>query len=131
MYLIYDSRKSREKNNAGTIAFHYKDEFQFDHSDQPRLHAPSLTQSDGVLLVWGEAAEDWCAAEFEQMFRLANQSRSKGLCLFDPIGPKLELARSIRERFGSIHVSEQFGTFDPIRLEPFFAPLRRLNGESA
>jgi hypothetical protein len=128
VYLIYDSRQSREKNNAGTIAFHYRDEFHFEHSDQPRLHNPSLIQSDGVLLVWGDAPEDWCAGQFEQMFRLSNQNKSKGLCLFDPAGSKLELAKSIRERFNSIHVSEQFGNFDPIRLEPFFNPLRRLNG---
>jgi hypothetical protein len=131
VYLIYDSRQSKEKNYAGTIAFHYKDEFYFEHGDHPRLHNPSLIQSDGVLLVWGDAAEEWCATEFEQMFRLANQTRSQGLCLFDPIGSKLEIARSIRERFSAIHVSEQFGRFDPTRLDPFFDPLRRPTGDVA
>jgi hypothetical protein len=125
VYLIYDSRQNSEADNAGRIAFQYRDEFHFDHSDNPRQHNICLTQSDGVLLVWGEAAEDWCATEFEQMVRLSNQPKARGLCLFDPKQAKLAYADQIRSQYSTIHVAEQFGPFDKRRLEPFFAPLRR------
>jgi hypothetical protein len=127
VYLIYDSRKNSEKNNAGKIASHYKDDFRFEHSDNPRQHTSCLTQSEGVLLVWGDAGEEWCAAEFEQMVRLSNRQRSRGLCLFDPREPKRLLAEQIRTTYSDppIHVAEQFGPFDPARLEPFFRPIRR------
>jgi hypothetical protein len=79
VYLVYDSRRNSEINNAGKIAFHYRDEFHFEHSDNPRGHTSRLTQSEGVLLIWGDAAEDWCAAEFEQMLRLSHNTRARGL----------------------------------------------------
>jgi hypothetical protein len=127
VYLIYDPRRNNEKNNAGRIAYHYRKEFQFDFSDDPRQHNACLTQSDGVLLVWGDAGEEWCAAEFEQMVRLSSQPRSRGLCLFDPKESKVAIAEQIRTtRSGPpIYVAEQFGPFDAARLEPFFNPLRR------
>ena len=126
VYLIYDSRQNSEKNNAGKIAYHYKDEFHFEHSDNPRQHNLCLTQSEGVLLVWGDASEEWCAAEFEQMVRLSYQPRSRGLCLFDPKESKISLAQQIRTTYSNppIHVAEQFGPFDPACLEPFFNPIR-------
>jgi len=71
VYLVYDSRRNSEKNNAGTIAFHYRDEFHFEHSDNPRQHNLCLTQSDGVLLVGGAtparsgaptSLNRWCAS---------------------------------------------------------------------
>jgi len=124
VYLVYDSAKTSEKNNAGKIVYHYQDDFHFDLSDNPRQHTLCLTQSDGVLLVWGDASEDWCAAEFEQMVRLATQPKSRGLCLFDPKQSKLALAGQIRNDH-SVYVSEQFGPFDCTHLEPFFAPIRR------
>jgi hypothetical protein len=124
VYLIYDPRQNSEKNHAGKIAFHYQDEFHFEYSDTPQQDNVRLTQSEGVLLVWGGAEEEWCAQEFERMVRLANQSRSRGLCLFDPKESKIALARQIREQ-SAIVVSEQFGPFDPARLEPFFRPIRR------
>jgi hypothetical protein len=127
VYLVYDSSRNGEKNNAGRIVFHYQNEFHFLYSDNPRQDSVCLTQSDGVLLVWGDAGEDWCAAEFERIALLCYQPRSRGLCLFDPQESKLLLAEQIRssdagQRF---HVAEQFGAFDPARLEPFFAPIRR------
>ena len=127
VYLIYDSRQNSELNHAGKIAFHYKDEFHFEHSDNPRHHSACLTQSEGVLLVWGDAGEEWCAAEFEQMVRLAARQRSRGLCLFEPQATKSLLAQQIRTSYSNppIYVAEQFGPFDPARLEPFFDPLRR------
>lgn len=132
VYLIYDSRRNSEKNNAGKIAFQYKDEFHFEHSDNPRQHNICLTQSDGVLLVWGDAGEEWCAAEFEQMVRLSYQPRSRGLCLFDPKESKISLAAQIRTSYSDppIHVAEQFGPFDPRQLEPFFNPIRRAQEEA-
>lgn len=125
VYLIYDPRQNNEKNNAGKIAYHYKDEFHFEHSGNPRQHNVCLTQSDGVLLVWGDAGEEWCATEFELMVRLSYQPKSKGLCLFDPMEAKIALAEQIRTEYSAIHVAEQFGSFDPVRLKPFFDPLRR------
>ena len=125
--LVYDSRQNSEINHAGTIAYHYRNEFHFEHSNNPRLHSSCLTQSDAVLLVWGDAGEDWCASEFEQMVRLSTKQRSRGLCLFDPKKSKSLLAQQIRTAFPSppVYVAEQFGPFDPLRLEPFFDPIRR------
>lgn len=124
VYLVYDSAKTSEKNNAGKIVFHYQDDFHFDLSDNPRQHTLGLTQSDGVLLIWGDTSEEWCATEFEQMVRLATQPKSRGLCLFDPKQAKLTLAGQIRSDH-TIYVAEEFGLFDTSRLEPFFAPIRR------
>jgi TIR domain len=131
VYLIYDVRANTEKNHAGKIAFHYQDEFHFEHSDKPRQHNVCLRQSDGILLVWGEADEAWCASEFEQMVRLSWQPKSRGLCLFDPQESKLALAGQIRVQYAGLHVAEEFGPFDPARLEPFFAPLRRSRAGAA
>ena len=33
VYLMYDDRRKSEKNNAGQIVFHYKEEFHFEYSD--------------------------------------------------------------------------------------------------
>lgn len=133
VYLIYDSRQNSEINHAGQIAYHYKEEFQFEHSDNPRQHSSCLTQSEGVLLVWGEAGEDWCAAEFEQMVRLSHNPRSRGLCLFDPKESKSLLAEQIRQNYADppIDVAEQFGGFDPARLEPFFSRIRKAETRTA
>lgn len=125
VYLVYDSTKTSEKNNAGKIVFHYQNDFQFDLSDNPRQHTLGLTQSDGVLLLWGEANEDWCSAEFEQMVRLSTQPKSRGICLFDPQQSKIALAEQIRSG-NNLFVAEEFGPFDGTRLEPFFAPIRKV-----
>jgi hypothetical protein len=90
-----------------------------------------LTQSEGVLLLWGGAGEEWCAEEFDRMVRLASHSKSRGLCLFDPRESKIALAEQIRKTQSAIHVAEQFGAFDPARLEPFFSPIRRAEAGSA
>jgi TIR domain len=136
VYLIYDSRQNSEKNNAGQIAYHYHDEFHFEYSDAPRQDTVRLTQSEGVLLVWGGAGEEWCAEEFDRMVRLASHSKSRGLCLFGPRESKngeskIALAEQIRRTQSAIHVAEQFGPFDPVRLEPFFSPIRRAEAGSA
>lgn len=125
VYLIYDSRQNSEKDNAGLIAFHYQDDFNFDYGNTPRQDNARLTQSEGVLLLWGRAREEWCAQEFDRMVRLASHSKSRGLCLFDPQESKIALTKQIRTVQPAIHVAEEFGPFDPTRLEPFFSPIRR------
>lgn len=124
VYIIYDPSQNTDKNNAGKIAYAYQDEFYFEYSDTPRQDNARLTQSEGVLLVWGSSAEEWCAQEFDRLVRSANQARSRALCLFDPKESKIALADQIRGKF-PISVAEQFGPFDPARLEPFFNPIRR------
>jgi hypothetical protein len=133
VYLVYDSRENSEKNNAGQIAYHYRQEFQFEYSDNPRQHNLCLTHSEGVLVVWGDAGEEWCANEFDQMVRLSSQARSRGICLFDPKESKIAIADKIRtaDSGAPIHVSQQFGSFDPARLEPFFGPIRKMHGARA
>jgi hypothetical protein len=125
VYLIYDSRQPGEKNHAAEIAYAYRNEFHFDGSENPRQHTVSLTHSDGVLLVWGKADENWFAWEFDQMFRLSQRPKARGLCLFDPQESKIALAEKIRSADSAIHVAEAFGRLDPSRLEPFFEPIRR------
>jgi len=131
VYLIYDSRQISEAENADRIASHYADDFQFLRSDDPRQHTGYLTQSDGVLLVWGQADADWCADEFNQLFRLSSPRKSRGLCLFDPQQPKIAWAKQIRALDKTIHITEQFGSFDKTRLEPFFTALLRNQTEGA
>lgn len=125
IYLIYNSRNYKEKVNAGQIAYHYKGEFQFDHPDDPDQHTARLACSDGVLLVWGNTDEAWCAPEFETMTQVSRQARAKALCLFDPAEKKRDAADQIRSRAKDVLVLEQFGKFDPTRMEPFFNPIRR------
>jgi hypothetical protein len=127
VYLVYDSTCNSEKNNAGKIEYHYSDEFHFEHSDNPRRHTSWLTQSEGVLLIWGEATETWCAAEYRLIVGLSRNLRARGLCLFDPKQAKSLLAEQIRSAHSSlpIHVAEQFGPFEPARMEPFFEPIRK------
>ena len=125
VYLVYNSRDPKERGNAGLIAFHYRKEFQFDLPDDPAQHMVRLTGSDGVLLVWGNSAEDWCSREFEALVQ-TSRSSSRGLCLFDPKETKTEVVDQIKSIFSSdVYIGEQFGKFDPARLEPFFTPLRR------
>lgn len=127
VYLIYDSTRSREKDNAGRIAYHYADDFHFEYSDDPGRNNVRITQSDGVLMVWGDAKEEWSGPKFEQMIRLSCKTKSRGLCLFDPKEDKHSLAQQILTTYAGpeIHIAEQFGAFDATRLEPFFTPIRR------
>ena len=83
-----------------------------------------------MLLVWGDAGEEWCAEEFDKMARLPKQAKSRGLCLFDPKESKVALAEQVRTEYATIHVAEQFGGFNPALLEPFFKPLRKAQGEA-
>lgn len=47
-----------EMGNAGKIGKHYRSEFQFRDFD-PIRHNVFLRESSGVLLVWGEAEQEW------------------------------------------------------------------------
>src|SRR5258708_2791225 len=127
VYLIYNSRDRAETGNAGQIAFHYRKEFHFDHPDDPGQHTLRLTGSDGVLLIWGNAGEDWCAREFEALIQAPRRAHAKGLCLFDPKETKTAVLDQIRgsERLRDLCVSEQFGKFAPARLKTCFNPIRR------
>jgi hypothetical protein len=126
VYLVYNARDVAEKKNAGLISFNFRKEFHFEHPDDPALHMRRLSQSDGVLLVWGNADEDWCSREFLEMVQATRDNDARGLCLFDPREPKSAAVEEIRKTFGeAVYVGEQFGRFDPSRLETFFAPIRR------
>jgi hypothetical protein len=127
VYLIYNSRDRAEAGNAGLIAFHYRKEFHFDHPDDPGQHTLRLAGSDGVLLIWGSADEDWCAREFEALIQAPRRADAKGLCLFDPKETKAAVLAQIRasEHLRDLYVAEQFGRFEPARMETFFNPIRR------
>jgi hypothetical protein len=126
VYLIYNSHDSIEIGNAGQIIVNYQKEFHFEVSDDPAQHTLRLTNSDGVLLVWGNADEEWCASEFEQMVRAGWRAEAKGLCLFAPKESKVGVVNQIRQSLHDIYITEQFGpAFEPARMEAFFNPVRR------
>jgi hypothetical protein len=126
VYLVYNARDVAERRNAGLISFTFRREFHFDHPDDPALHTRRLTNSDGVLLVWGQADEDWCSREFLEIVQASRREEVRGLCLFDPRESKDAAVAEIRRTFGDdVIVAEQFGRFEPSRLETFFAPIRR------
>ena len=125
VYLVYDQRDAGEQTNAGLISYNFRKEFQFDHYD-PAQHTRRLSQSDGVLLVWGNADEDVCSKLFQEVFQTARRKETRGLCVFDPRDTKAEALAALRKTFGEeLYVGEQFGRFDPSRLDPFFTPIRR------
>ena len=70
--------------NAGLISFHFRKAVHFEHPDDPAQHTARLTRSDGVLLVWGNADEEWCSREFAEIVQTSTGSRASGLCLFEP-----------------------------------------------
>lgn len=126
VYLVYNARDVTERKNAGLISFTFRKEFFFEHPDDPALHTRRLANCDGVLLVWGSADEEWCSREFLEIVQAARQDDARGLCLFDPRESKDAAVAEIRKTFGEdVVVSEQFGRFEPSRLESFFAPIRR------
>ena len=126
VYLVYNARDVAERKNAGLISYNFRRDFHFEHPDDPAQHTQRLTQSEAVLLVWGNADEDWCSREFLEIVQTARQGDSRGLCVFDPKDTKLAAVEEIRRTFGQdVYIGEQFGRFDPSRLEVFFTPLRR------
>jgi hypothetical protein len=130
VYLVYNSRDRAEVKNAGLISFHFRKDVHFEHPDDPAQHTLRLSRSDGVLLVWGSADEDWCSREFAEMIQTSRRTGARGLCLFDPPSSKTAAVQQIRQGFGDLYIGEEFGRFDPARLTTFFTPLlRRPPGE--
>jgi hypothetical protein len=126
VYLVYNARDVDERRNAGLISFTFRKEFHFEHPDDPALHTRRLASSDGVLLVWGHADEEWCSREFLEVVQAGRRDAGRGLCLFDPRDTKDAAVAEIRRTFGDgFFVGELFGRFEPSRLETFFAPIRR------
>jgi hypothetical protein len=124
IYVIFDPR-SEDIANAGMIQIFFRDRYHFEFSNDRRQHSKWLTQSDGILLVWGDSGENWCSQEFEEMQRLGRTAKTRGLCVFDPKEPKKSALELIRSQARDLHVAEQFGPeFDPVRLTPFFESLQ-------
>ena len=130
VYLVYNARDRAEVKNAGLISFHFRKDFHFEHPDDPAQHTVRLSGSDGVLLVWGSADEDWCEREFAEMVQAFRRRGSQGICLFDPQETKTAAVQEIRKGFNDLYISEQFGKFDPSRLATFFAALQRLSSQA-
>ncbi len=125
VYLVYNARDRAEVKNAGLISYHFRKDVHFEHPDDPAQHTARLTRSDGVLLVWGNAGEEWCSREFAEMVQTSRRAAVHGLCLFDPAEVKTDAVRALREGFRDVFAGEQFGRFDPAGLVPFFTPLLR------
>jgi hypothetical protein len=128
VYLVYNARDFTERKNAGLISYSFRRDFHFDHPDDPAQHSQRLTGSDAVLLIWGNADQEWCEREFLEIVQTARDGDARGLCVFDPKETKLEALEDIRRSFGDregLYVGEQFGKFDPARLDAFFTTLRR------
>ena len=126
VYLVYNARDFSEAANAGLIKLHYRNDFQFEIPDDPAQHTSRLMRSDGVVLIWGNAGEDWCSREFAQIAQTAGRRGGQALCVFDPRESKIPIIGEIRRRFQNFYVAEQFGPkFDPGRLDPYFDPIRR------
>ncbi len=125
VYLVYNSRDRAEVKNAGLISFHFRKEFHFEHPDDAAQHTLRLSCSDGVLLIWGNADENWCSREFAEMIQSARRTGTHGLCLFDPKETKTAAVQEIRRGFGDLYIGEEFGKFDPARLATFFTSLLR------
>ena len=126
VYLVYNARDAAERKNAGIISYTFRKEIHFEHPDNPAEHTRRLAHSDGVLLVWGNADEEWCSREFLEIAQASRRPDANGLCVFDPREPKVDAIAEIRRSFGDhVYIGEQFGSFNPALLEPFFTPLRR------
>ena len=78
-----------------------------------------------MLLVWGNADEEWCSREFAEMVQASRRTGARGLCLFDPVGSKPTAIEQIRTGFSDLYIGEEYGRFDPARLATFFTPLLR------
>jgi len=125
VYLVYNARDRADVKNAGLIMHHFRKEVHFDYPDDPAQHTVRLTRSDGVLLIWGSAEEEWCSREFSEMVQTSRRAGTQGLCVFDPQEAKRATVRAIRDGFRDVFVGEQYGRFDPAHLLPFFTPIVR------
>src|SRR6185295_1183610 len=102
VYLVYNSRDRAEVKNAGLISFHFRNDVVFDYPDDPAQHTARLSRSDGVLLVWGSADEDWCSREFAEMIQTSRKNGARGLCLFDPPDGKTAAVQEVRKKFSDL-----------------------------
>lgn len=126
VYLVYNARDRTDMRNAGLISIHFDKDVHFELPNDPTMHAKRLSGCDGVLLVWGNTDEAWCAQEFAEMVQSPRERPARhGLCLFDPSESKASAVSELRKGFADLFISEQFGRFDPARLTTFFEPLLR------
>ena len=92
----------------------------------PAQHTQRLAQSDGVLLVWGNADEDWCSREFLEIVQTARRTTARGLCVFDPKEPRSAPSQQIRRGLRRDCTSASSSARSIRRgCETFFTPLRR------
>jgi hypothetical protein len=124
VYVIYNQE---DVHNATLVVRAIPRDFEVGEPGEFSTHKRNLGNSDGVVIVWGKAKQDWYAPNFDDMSRLARRARSQGVCFFDPREDKYEEIRKLKG-FSDLHLIEQFNGFDPARLEPFLAPLRGPTG---
>ncbi len=124
VFLIFNLKDAVEQDNAGAILLHYDKEFHFATPEDPSQRTARLRDSDGVLLIWGNADSEWCLDEFQAVVQTA-RAKSRGLCLFDPQSGKTEIIQELRASLTDFNIAEEFGRFDPARLEGFFDPIRQ------
>jgi hypothetical protein len=125
IYLIFNPKDQNDRINAGLIKLHYQEQFHFDIPDDPAQRTVRLMSSNGVMLIWGKSDEKWCSGEFESIMQVSRREQSKGLCLFDPKESKMSVADLIRQKVTDLYVAEEYGRFEPARLEAFFNPILR------
>ena len=123
VYVIYNPKDAEEKENAAYVMRVIQREFEVDQPGEFSAHRRKLGACDGVVLVWGKADRDWYVLNFDDMSKTASRARSQGICFFDPPEPKSDTLNKLRA-FPELHLIEQFGGFDPKKLDPFLAPLR-------
>ena len=124
VFLIYNLKDGTELDNAGAILLHYDSEFHFTTPEDVTQRTARLRDSDGVLLIWGSADRDWWEGEVKAVVQTA-RAPNRGLCLFDPQTGKTEIIPLLRESLKDFSITEEFGKFDPARLEGFFDPIRQ------
>ncbi len=127
IYLVYETGSDREKAKAVSVTSRFGNDFRFEMPDDPVRHSERLMRSDGVLLLWGDSDESWCAREFQSMMQAVRPHTSPGLIVFNPRSfTKVAAVQQIRSQFANVYVGEQYECeLDAARLEPFFAPLRQ------
>jgi TIR domain len=123
VYVIYNPKDAEEKENAAYVIRTIRREFEVDEPREFSAHRRKLGACDGVVLVWGKSDRDWYVHNFDDMSNAATRARSQGICFFDPREPKSDTLNKLRG-FSELYLIEQFGAFDPQKLDPFLQPLR-------
>ena len=126
VYVVFNQRDQGEARNAGQITRHFRRQFQFDYANDRSIHTRRLSTSDGVLLVWGSADEEWCSREFAEIVQASGDKTLKALCVFDPKDEKQSTLGRIRTDFKNFRVAELFGPeFDPGPVEQYLMSIVR------